>query len=72
MIGQSRRHSAVEACANTAIGYAVAVAAQAAIFPAFNIHIPLSDNLAIGMLFTVVSLIRGYCLRRMFEAWSRA
>jgi hypothetical protein len=64
---QSRALSALEAVANVAIGYGVAVAAQAAVFPLFGVHLPLSDNLAIGALFTVVSLVRSYALRRMFE-----
>ena len=65
---QSRKHSAIESVANVAIGYGIAVLAQIVIFPVFNIHIPLSDNLLIGVFFTIVSLIRSYCLRRLFNA----
>jgi len=65
---QSRRMSAVEACANVAIGYGVAVLAQLAIFPAFGIAVSLGDNLLIGAAFTVVSLARSYAVRRLFNA----
>ncbi len=63
---QTRKHSLIESCANTAIGYTVAVLSQLAIFPMFDIHVPLHDNLLIGAWFTAISLVRGYVLRRWF------
>lgn len=67
-MSQSRRMSMVEAVTNVVVGYAVAVLAQIAIFPAFGVHLPLSDNLMIGLVFTAVSLARSYALRRVFNA----
>ena len=64
---QSRRMSAIESVANVAVGYAVAVATQIVVFPLFGLAVTLGDNLAIGMIFTVVSLARSYALRRAFE-----
>lgn len=64
---QSRKASMAEAVANTAIGYLVALAAQAVIFPMFGLHASATDHMAIGGLFTVVSLVRGYLLRRLFN-----
>lgn len=64
---QSRRMSMVESMANVAIGYSIAVLAQVLVFPLFGLHASLADNLAIGAIFTVVSIVRSYCLRRMFE-----
>jgi hypothetical protein len=63
---QTRTHSALESIANVAIGYAVALASQLVIFPCFDIHVPLSDNLLIGVWFTLISLLRSYALRRWF------
>lgn len=60
--------SAVEAVTNVAVGFGVAVLTQALVFPLFGIHATMRDHLAIGGLFTVVSVIRSYCLRRVFEA----
>lgn len=68
---QSRKHSAMEAAANVAIGYVVAVGAQLVIFPFFGIYLKPTDNLLIGAFFTVVSLIRSYALRRLFNALNR-
>lgn len=65
---QSRRMSLVESLINVAIGYVVAVATQIAMFPLFGLEVSLSDNLAIGGLFTVVSIVRSYAVRRLFEA----
>lgn len=69
---QSRRQSAIESAANVAIGYGVAVASQIAILPLFGVHLPLADNMAIGGYFTVISLVRNYAVRRLFNrlhAW---
>ena len=68
---QSRRMSLVEAATNVIVGYALAVDMQIVVFPVFGIHIALGDQLAIGLAFTGVSLVRGYLLRRLFERWRR-
>lgn len=68
---QSRRMSLVEALANVAVGYGVAVATQIAVFPRFGLETTMSENLAIGAIFTVVSIVRSYSLRRMFEVFRR-
>lgn len=69
--GQSRRASLVEACANVAVGYGVAVATQIVVFPLFGLQASLAQNAAIGAVFTVVSLLRSYALRRLFNAAQR-
>jgi hypothetical protein len=66
-MSQTRTHSLIESATNIAIGYSVALASQLAIFPLYGIHIPLSDNLAIGAWFTVISLARSYVIRRWFN-----
>lgn len=64
---QSRRMSLVEALTSTAIGYVVAVLTQLAVFPLFDLPATLGDSLIIGAIFTVVSVVRGYAVRRLFE-----
>lgn len=66
-MSQSRQMSFLESCVNVAVGYGVAVAAQVAIFPLFGIRVSLTDNLLIGVAFTLVSLARSYALRRVFN-----
>jgi hypothetical protein len=65
---QSRWMSLVESVANVLVGYIVAVATQVLVFPLFGLHATLSQNLMIGSIFTCVSLIRNFLLRRAFEA----
>lgn len=65
---QSRFMSLVEAVANVAVGYCVAVFTQILIFPVFGLHTTLAQNLKIGAVFTVVSIARSYLMRRLFEA----
>jgi len=64
---QSKVESLLESSINILIGYIVAVLSQLLIFPAFNIYIPLSDNLLIGAYFTAISLLRSYIIRRHFN-----
>lgn len=64
---QSRWMSLVEAVTNVLVGYGVAVATQWAVFPLFGLHATLQQNLVIGLIFTAVSLVRSYLLRRVFE-----
>ena len=65
---QTRCMSLVESMANVVVGYVVAVATQMLVFPLFGMHPTLSQNLWIGLIFTVVSLARSYGFRRGFEA----
>ena len=64
---QSRTMSLVEALANVAVGFTIAVLTQRAVFPYFGIVTTLSTDLAIGAMFTVVSIVRSYVMRRLFE-----
>jgi hypothetical protein len=60
--------SLVEAVANVAVGYGLAVATQVVVFPLFGLEASLAENLTIGGIFTLVSVARSYLLRRVFEA----
>jgi hypothetical protein len=64
---QSRAMSMVESVANVAVGYGVAVATQMLVFPLFGLVATLGENMAMGAIFTVVSIVRSYWLRRLFE-----
>jgi len=66
---QSRLGSLIESIANIVIGYGIAIASQVIIFPWFGIHIPLHDNLLIGVWFTLISLVRSYTIRRWFNTY---
>ena len=65
--GQSKKFSFIESIANVLFGYFVALASQIIIFPYFDIHISVKDNIYIGLWFTVISIGRSYALRRIFN-----
>jgi hypothetical protein len=65
--GQSRKQSLIEAAVSTAIGYAVALAGQIIVFPLMGIYVSLAANIEIGVIFTVISMIRAYAVRRLFN-----
>ncbi len=64
---QSRRMSLAESVINIAIGLGINIVAQIYVFAFFGIHVPLATNLSIAAVFTVISIIRSYALRRLFE-----
>jgi len=64
---QSRISSLIETIVSIAIGFIIALCAQLLIFPYFGIQVSLSANLKITGLFTIVSVIRGYWVRRLFN-----
>ena len=64
---QSRWMSLVEAVTNIAVGYGLAVLTQIIVFPLFGLHATLSENVLIGGIFTLISLVRSFILRRAFE-----
>jgi hypothetical protein len=65
---QSRLMSLVESLANVLVGYGVAVVTQMLVFPLFGLAVTVTENLLIGLIFTAVSILRSYALRRGFEA----
>ena len=70
-MSQSRRMSLIEAATNVTVGYALAVVTQIVVLPWFGLHPSLGENLMIGALFTMISLVRGYALRRLFTVVER-
>ena len=64
---QTRAMSLAESITNVVVGYGLAVLVQIALFPLFGIAVDIGANLAIGAVFTGVSIIRSYVLRRGFE-----
>lgn len=74
-MSQSKTGSLVEAVANIIIGFAINFTANLIILPMFGFS-GLTARVAfdIGLVFTVISLVRSYVLRRVFNkvkaAWA--
>ncbi len=67
MTGQKRRHSLLESFLNVSIGFFIALMTQIIVFPWFGIAVGLHENIRISVIFTVVSIVRSYVLRRVFN-----
>ena len=65
---QSRIMSLIEAITNVVVGYGLAVLTQVLAFPAFGLQATLRQNLQLAALFSVVSVLCSFVLRRAFEA----
>jgi hypothetical protein len=66
-MAQSKARSFKEAWVNIGIGYLVNFLANMIVFPMFNYHVSLHDNLIIGVIYTFISLGRQYVIRRWFS-----
>lgn len=68
MSGQSRIGSAVEACANTLSGYVLSVLTWRVISgPVLHAPFETGQAMYICAIFTIVSVIRSYIWRRIFN-----
>lgn len=63
--------SLTEAVASTAVGYCFALLITQYVFPSFGLYPSFDKQLMIVGIFTVVSIVRTYLMRRLFEsrAW---
>jgi hypothetical protein len=61
--------SFIEACLNTASGFAVSLVVWHWVCKWFDIPMPIGRNLEITGIFTIVSVARSYLWRRLFNAF---
>ena len=64
---QTKKNSLLESIAQTIIGLATSIIIQMVLYPMLNIPVSFSQNLIITAVFFVVSIIRGYFVRRIFN-----
>lgn len=64
---QSKKHSTIEAMANTIIGYIIAMCLYMIVLPFFGHEINWSQSFNITAIFAVVSMARAYLIRRIFN-----
>ena len=65
---QTRLESLLEVCINVAIGWVIALITQLIVFPLYGIQVTLGEQLGISVIFTAVSIVRSYIVRRWFNA----
>lgn len=69
---QSKFQSLVESITTVAIGFVVAWVVQLIVFPMYGIDIDHGTHLEIVGIFTVVSIIRSFLVRRFFNGRNHA
>lgn len=65
---QTRLGSLIEVLFNIAIGFAINWVANILILPLYGFQITGGQAFSMGLLFTVISVIRSYIIRRWFNA----
>lgn len=66
-MSQTHLGSVLEAWANVACGFGINWAANLLIFPLFGFNITPGQAFHVGLIFTAISLVRSYALRRVFN-----
>ncbi len=66
-MSQTRIRSFCESWVNILIGYTINFIANMFILPLFGFDITVKQNLALGIIYTFISLMRTYCVRRWFN-----
>jgi hypothetical protein len=64
---QSKKHSIYESITNVVVGLVMSFIIQLILYPLLNIEVSLNQNIFITFVFFVVSFIRGYVIRRIFN-----
>lgn len=67
MTGQKKKHSIMETCLSTFIGFFVALGTWRVVAWAMDIPTNHGQSFLITAIFTAVSIVRGYCVRRLFN-----
>jgi hypothetical protein len=66
---QTKKKSLIEAISNTIIGLGTSFLIQLIIYPVLNIPVSIGQNIIITAVFFIVSIIRSYLLRRLFNSF---
>ena len=65
---QSKKQSFIESLTSTTIGVIIGIVLNLTILPIFGYPVSFSDSLWISIIFTIVSIIRSYIIRRFFNS----
>lgn len=65
--GQTKKGSVLETITNTAVGFAINYTANLLIFPLYGMHISPGNNFLLGLIYTIISVVRSYGMRRLFN-----
>ncbi len=64
---QTKKHSLLESLANVIVGLLMSFLTQLIIYPILGIEVSLNQNIIITAVFFIISFVRGYVIRRIFN-----
>lgn len=64
---QSKQKSLIESIIQTIIGLGTSILIQVILYPLMGIPVTFQQNLIITLVFFIVSIVRGYFVRRIFN-----
>ena len=64
---QTKRQSMIETLTSVFVGWIIGVILNMLILPIFDYDVSLTDGVLISIIFTAVSVIRSYVIRRWFN-----
>ena len=65
---QSKKQSLIESLTSVGIGWLIGVILNMLVLPLFDYDVSLTDGVLISIIFTAVSVIRSYIIRRWFNS----
>ena len=65
---QSKKQSLIETLTSVFVGWFIGVILNLTVLPLFDYNITVVDSLWVSLIFTAVSVIRGYVIRRWFNS----
>ena len=65
---QTKRQSLIETLTSVFVGWLIGVILNLTILPLFDYNITVVDSLWVSLIFTVISVVRGYVIRRAFNS----
>ena len=65
---QSKKQSLIETLTSVFVGWLIGVILNMLVLPLFDYNVSLTDGVLISIIFTAVSVVRSYVVRRIFDS----
>ena len=65
---QSKKESFIETLTSVFVGWLIGVILNMLVLPLFDYNITVVDSLWVSLIFTAISVVRGYVIRRFFNS----
>lgn len=69
-MSQTRKGSVAESITNIVIGIGIGFLSNIVVLPAFGYEVTIGDATAISLVFTAISFVRSYVIRRIYNKYN--